>query len=131
MSQSVGQHLGYAFTSQPTQTPQQNSDYNFTQPAQAAQPVQTAQNPTVIQNSLNATSVPNSNAIPQSNVIHNQQSNSIAQSYVTQTLPLSQSITTPHVHSVHNIPEDTTLPMLNPGQKQSIFERKNFPQNII
>ena len=78
---------------------------------------------------MNATSAPNPNAIPQSSVMPNQQSNPITQSYVTQTLPLSQSLTTPHNHSVYNIPENTTLPMLNPWQKQSIFERKNFPQN--
>ena len=82
-----------------------------------------------IPHSMNTTSAPNLNTMSQSCVIPNQQSNTMAQSYVTQTLPLSQSLTTPHNHSVHNIPENTTLPMLNPWQKQSIFERKNFPQN--
>ena len=78
---------------------------------------------------MNATSVPNLNTIPQSGVRQNLQPNTIAQSYVTQTLPLSQSLPKHHNHSVHNIPENTTLPMLNPWQRQSMFDKKNFSQN--
>ena len=57
-----------------------------------------------------------------------QHPSTISQSYVTQTLPQSKSMTTPHDHSVHNIPDNTTLPMLNPWQKQSNFEQRKLPQ---
>merc|ERR1712240_325686 len=106
VSQSVGHNSGYEFNSQP---------------------IQISQVPRTIPSSLNATAIPNLNTIPQSGVRQNLQPNTIAQSYVTQTLP--QSLPTHHNHSVHNIPENTTLPILNPWQRQSMFDRKNFPQN--
>ena len=36
---------------------------------------------------------------------------------------------TTHDHSIHDIPDNTTLPMLNPWQKQSNFEQQKFPQD--
>ena len=39
---------------------------------------------------------------------------SVLQSYVKPTPQQSQSITAPQDHSIHNIPDNTTLPMLNP-----------------
>ena len=38
-------------------------------------------------------------------------------------------MSTTHDHSIHDIPDNTTLPMLNPWQKQSNFERQKFPQD--
>ena len=96
VSQSVEPNVSYAFNSQPTLI---------------------TQVPITIPHPMNATSTPNLKMMSQSCAIPNQQTNTIAQSYVTQTLPISQSLTTPHNHSVHNIPENTTLPMLNPWQK--------------
>ena len=101
VSQSVGQNLSYTFNSHP---------------------IQITQVPLTIPQSINAPSAPHLNMISQSCAMPTQHSSMMAQSYVTQTLPLSQSLTTPHDHSVHNIPENTTLPMLNPWQRQSIFE---------
>ena len=111
----------------PPQVPQSvghNPSYEFN-----SQPIQTSQVPKTIPTSLNATAIPNLNTIPQSGVRQNLQPNTIAQSYVTQTLP--QSLPTHHNHSVHNIPENTTLPMLNPWQRQSMFDRKFFFHKII
>merc|ERR1712240_817741 len=89
--QCLGRNLGYEFNSQPTQT---------------------SQVPKTIPTSLNATAIPNLNTIKQSSVRQNPLPNTIAQSYMTQTLP--QSPPTHHNHSVHNIPENTTLSMLTP-----------------
>ena len=100
VSQPVGPNLSYTFNSQPAQI---------------------TQVPLTIPQSINAASAPHLNMISQSCAMPTQHSSTMAQSYVTQTLPLSQSLTTPHDHSIHNIPENTTLPMLNPWQRQSIF----------
>ena len=68
-----------------------------------------------------------------SNVIYTQQSHvtqvtqiplSVSQSYVK---PTPQSITAPQDHSIHNIPDNTKLPMLNPWQKQANVEQQTFP----
>ena len=82
---------------------------------------QPTQVPITVPPPMNATST----SMSQSCAIPNSQTDTIAQSYVTQTLPTSHSLTTPQ--SVCNIPENTMLPMLNPWQKQSMFERKNLP----
>ena len=37
-------------------------------------------------------------------------------------------MSTTHDHSIHDIPDNTTLPMLNPWQKQSNFAQRKFPQ---
>ena len=101
MSQPVGPNLNYPNNSQPAQT---------------------TQVPLMIPQSINAPSAPHLNMISQSCAMPTQHSSMMAQSYVTQTLPLSQSIATPHDHSVPNIPDNTMLPMLNPWQRQSNFE---------
>ena len=97
VSQSVESHVSYAINPQPTLI---------------------TQVPITVPPPMNATST----SMSQSCAIPNSQTDTIAQSYVTQTLPTSHSLTTPQ--SVCNIPENTMLPMLNPWQKQSMFERK-------
>ena len=82
-----------------------------------AQPIQTSQVPQIIPIPLNATAI---NPIPHSSVQQNPPPKSIAQSHVTQILP--QSPPTHQNHSIHSIPDNTTLQMLTPWQRQSMFD---------
>ena len=75
------------------------------QPSHAAQATQV---PLTISQSINATPAPHLSTI--------------SQSYAMPAPHQSQSIPAPHDHSVHNIPDGTTLPMLNPWQKQANLE---------
>ena len=92
--------------SQVSQSVGHNPNHEFN-----SQPIQTSQVPQIIPTPLNATAI---NPIPQSSVRQNPPPKSIAQSYVTQILP--QPPPTHQNHSVHSIPDNTTLQMLTPWQ---------------
>ena len=52
----------------------------------------------------------------------------ISQPYTTPAPQINQqSVPAPQDHSVHNIPDGTTLQLLNPWQKQANIERQTLP----
>ena len=54
----------------------------------------------------------------------------ISQSYTTPPPQINpQSFSAPQDHSVHNIPDGTTLQLLNPWQMQAKVERQTLPQD--